>query len=156
FRAIPGKENGKIMITETDAWYDGWPKIQFVMERQFGFLRLSDYLLGVHHFCVMAYNESGNYTFGTIDEQGGVIQGVFWPYWIFRNLIGDTVHASAVGHLDNMEYIASRDIRDGKFLGTAVIWNKGTKPVLAEPILFFPPSPNDRVLAVNTLTENFQ
>src|SRR5690606_22196181 len=69
---------------------------------------------------------------------------------------GDTVHASAVGHLDNMEYIASRDIRDGKFLGTAVIWNKGTKPVLAEPILFFPPSPNDRVLAVNKITENFQ
>ncbi|MBX3727895.1 MAG: hypothetical protein KF858_01820 [Candidatus Sumerlaeia bacterium] len=154
FREIPGKEQGKVAITETDAWFIGWPKIQFMLERQFRFLDLSDLLLAVHHFSCLAYNESGNYTFGIIDEQGGVIEGTFWPYWLFRNLIGQQAHALRGGKdAAGFDLVASFEDRGGERLATAVFHNKRDTPLRVETALFLPPSGQDRVLVSNRLTE---
>ncbi|MDK2972288.1 MAG: hypothetical protein PWP23_2043 [Candidatus Sumerlaeota bacterium] len=153
FRAIPGKENGQVMITETDAWFDGWPKIQFILERQFRFIDLKDLILGVHQFCCLAYNESGNYTFGIIDEQGGVIEGTFWPYWLFRNYIGQEALALCAGrNASSFDAVASFETRAGDFVATTVIHNRSEKATRSDVTLFFPPSDAARVLVAERLT----
>ena len=157
FRSIPAKEQGKVMITETDAWFSGWPKAQYMMERQFCFLDLSDMILGIHHFCCLAYNESGNYTFGIINTQGGVIEGTFWPYWLFRNLIGQKAYFMKQGQAQgDFELIASHTTEAGRWLGNAVFYNKKSYPIQIEAYLYFPPSAKDRVLAFNIISETFK
>lgn len=151
FREIPGKERGRVALTEIDAWYDGWPKVRHVMGRQFLFLELSDYLLSVHHFCCMAYNESGNYTFGIVDENGGTIEGTFRPYWLFRNLIGEECHALATGdRAEALKVAASREKRTST-LHSAVFHNPTDEPMVVEARLFFGPEQGDRVLAWDAL-----
>lgn len=156
-RAIPGKETARIMITETDAWFDGWEKIKFVMDRQFAFLELSDLLLGVHHFCCLAYNEAGNYTFGIVDEQGGAIDGTFWPYWAFRNTIGDLVYThtegTAAAHLKS---VASRHTLHGDTLYSAVLYNQSDKPIDAQAIMFLPSSRFDQVLVADRIGQDLK
>lgn len=156
FRAIPGKEQGKVMITETDAWFHGWPKAQFIFERQFRFLDLSDLILGIHHFCAMAYNEAGNYTFGVVREQGGVMPGVFWPYWLFRNLIGDHAHVLRTGErAADIDVAASHHEQDGSWIATAVLRNRTEGPISSRTMLYFPPSVQDRVLAIERVREDY-
>jgi len=157
FRKLPGKERGKMMITELDAWFHGWPKAQYILERQFRLLDVSDLLLSVHHFCCLAYNESGNYTFGVVDKQGGVLEGTFWPYWLFRNLIGDQVYSVKQGpRQGELDLIASRDQGDGQWLGTAVFHNRTSTSLPVKVYLFFPPQEEERVLAIDRITENFK
>lgn len=157
FRSIPGKEQGKVMITETDAWFSGWPKAQFMMERQFRFLDISDMILGIHHFCCLAYNESGNYTFGIVNTQGGALEGTFWPYWLFRNLTGQKAYSMKQGQAQvDFDLIASHTTEAGRWLGNAVFYNKKSYPVQINANLYFPPSAKDRVLAFNIISENFK
>lgn len=157
FRAIPGKEKGQVMLTELDAWFHGWPKAKHIMERQFRFLDLSDYINSIHHFCCLAYNEAGNYTFGIVNTQGGVLPGTFWPYWLFRNLAGDKSYYVKQGPGEkNIDLIASSISKDGQFLGTAVLRNKTSKPMNVPVQLFFEPANEDRVLAFNSITQNFK
>lgn len=157
FRQIPGKENGKAMITEIDAWYSGWPKIQHMMERQFRFLDRSDKLLSVHHFCCMAYDESGNYVFGIVDENGGIIDGTFWPYWLFRNLIGGNAYNLRQSkRAASFDLIASRDDEGPSQIATAVFHNKTDAELPIRTLLYFPPSGTDRVLAFDRVQENFR
>jgi len=157
FRSIPGKQQGKVMITEIDAWFQGWLKMQHIMERQFRFLELSDLILGIHHFCCLAYNESGNYTFGIVNTQGGVIGGVFWPYWLFRNLIGHQSYTSKQGTDQlNFDLIASHYENNGRWIATAIFHNKKQKPLRIETFLYFPLSQKDRILAFNAITRKFQ
>lgn len=157
FRAIPGKENGKIMITETDAWFQGWPKMQFIFERQFGFLELSHLIDSVHHFCCMAYNESGNYTFGMVDKRGGVIGGVYWPYWLFRNLIGAEAYLLKGGsRAGDFMLVASHHGQDEAWISTAVFHNTSEKNLTVQTRFDFPASDKDRVLAVERVTRGYQ
>ena len=157
FRAIPGKEKGKVMLTEIDSWFQGWNKMDFIMERQFRFLDLSDLILSIHHFCCLAYNESGNYTFGIVDTRGGVIGGTFWPYWLFRNLIGEKSFIAKEGAESNdIDLIASHYEKDGQQLGAATIRNKKKAPTAINTILYFQPSNKDRVLAINRVNEKTQ
>lgn len=156
FRAIPGKEQGKVMITEIDSWFSGWPKAQFILERQFRFLDISELILGIHHFCCLAYNESGNYTFGIVNTQGGVLEGVFRPYWLFRNLIGNRAYYMKEGaDIGNLDLIASHASENNSWLGSAVFHNKKNAPMKINAFLHFPPSHKDRVLTFNKLTEHF-
>ncbi len=154
FRSIPGRENGRAMITEIDAWFDGWPKVQHILERQFMFLRHSDLLLSVHQFCCLAYNESGNYTFGIVDRDGGTIEGTFRPYWLFRNLIGERSHLAMPDGTEGIGAIASRDERDTGTLHSALFHNATAEPASLPVALRFDPSESDRVLAWNSLREN--
>jgi len=151
FRALPSKEKGRVALTELDAWFDGWPKVRHVMGRQFMFLELSDYILSIHHFCCMAYNESGNYTFGIVDENGGTIEGTFRPYWLFRNLIGDLAYTQTTGaRAADLKLAASRDERDATLLN-AVFHNPTDAPMAVDARLYFAPADEDRVLAWDAL-----
>ncbi len=157
FRQIPGKERGKAMITEIDAWYDGWPKIQYMMERQFRFLDHSDLLLGVHHFCCMAYDESGNYTFGIVDKQGGVVEGTFWPFWIFRNLIGEEAYILRGGtRQGEFDLAASRHTIGSSEIASSVFHNRSKTPIEIDTLVMLPPSGAERVLSIESVTESFK
>jgi hypothetical protein len=150
FRQLPGREQGKVMITETDAWFQGWGKQQYILDRQFRFIDRSNLLLGVHHFCCMAYNESGNYTFGIIHETGGIIPGVFWPYWLFRNWIGNSAATTVTGApADRFDIAASRLDEGGRTLATAVIHHRGTTAAPVNVTLRIPPAAAPRVLAID-------
>lgn len=155
FRKIPGKERGRAMITEIDQWSHGWPKSRYVMERQFGFLALSDLILSIHHFCCLSYGEGGHYTFGIVDRQGGVLGGTFWPYWMFRALSGMEAYCVAQGTREgDLKAIASWDHREGQNIGSAVMFNRGTAPITAEVRMFFPATPAPRVLVLNRMARN--
>jgi hypothetical protein len=156
FRTIPGREQGKVMITEIDAWFSGWSKAQYIMERQFRFLDISELILGIHHFCCLAYNESGNYTFGIVDTQGGVLEGTFWPYWLFRNLIGNKAYYMKQGpEMQNFDLIATHTWDNNAWLGSAVFHNKKNTSLKINAFLYFPPSYKDRVLTFNRIAANF-
>lgn len=157
YRAIPGKEQGRIMITEIDAWFDGWPKIQHMLERQFRLLDVSDLVLSLHHFCCLAYRETGSYTFGIVDERGAVIEGTFWPYWLFRNLIGETAYFVKQGERQaDFSLTASHSTEDEQWLGSAVFHNRSAAPLNLRTLLYFPPSEHDRILAFDKVSEDFR
>ena len=158
FREIPGKEKGRAMITETDAWFVGWEKMQFLMERQFRFLDISDLLIAVHHFSCMAYNESGNYTFGLVGRNGDVIPGNFWPYWLFRNLIGTEAHTLRQGPRQGDVFLAGsfHENDAGHFLGNAMLMNRSEEDLALDLELYFPPVDEPRVLVTEALQEDFQ
>ncbi len=157
FRAIPGKEQGKVMLTELDAWFQGWPKIQHILERQFRFLDISDLIGAIHHFCCLAYNESGNYTFGIVDKRGGVIEGVFWPYWLFRNYSGAQSYAVRQGPRQaDLDMAASWLERDGQGMGSVILHNRSDRPLKARILLYFSPADRDRVLALDRVAQEFK
>jgi len=157
YRAIPGKEQGKVMLTELDAWFSGWPKADYMMERQFRFLDISDLILGIHHFCCMAYNEAGNYTFGIVDTRGGVIEGTFWPYWIFRNLIGNEAYSLKQGsRYTDFDLAASHYTKNGQMMATAVYHNRKQSPLEVPTLLYFPASDKNRVLTLNRIAPNYK
>lgn len=154
FRAIPGKERGQIMITETDGRFTGWPKIQYVLQRQFGFLEIRELLLGVQHFCAMAYDESGNYLYGFVNDRGGILGHNFWPYWLFRNYIGNEAHTHLHGpRTPELNLAASFHNPGDRFLGTAVLHNDSNRLMPVETHLFFPPSGDARVLSIDRVGE---
>jgi putative glycosyl hydrolase len=157
FRAIPGKANGKIMITEIDAWFGGWAKSHYMMERQFRFLDQSDLLLSIHHFCCLAYNESGNHVFGIVNTQGGVIEGNFWPYWIFKNYTGNNAYYLRQGKKQgDYDLAASHDSKGGKWIGNAVFHNRKNTPINIRTYLYFKASREKRVLVFNKISKNFK
>lgn len=157
FREITGNRDGKIMMTETDAWFAGFPKMDFMMERQFEFIRRQADIAAIHHFCVMYYNESGNYAFGLIDRHGGVVGGTFWPYWLFRNWIGDMAPVTKNGDQGTrFNATATRtDSADSQIM-TAVFHNPTDSRLQAPVELFFEPAPVDRVLAIGGITTEHQ
>lgn len=155
FRRIPGKQNGKAMITEIDAWFDGWPKIQHMLERQFRLIGVADLLYSVHHFCCLEYNEAGNYEFGIVRPHGAVIEGTFWPYWLFRNYIGDNVAVERAGdRRTSVRACASTYRREGRALSTMVFHNFGASRLRARAELRFAPADHERVLAVDRLAQS--
>ncbi len=157
FRSLPGKEDGKVMITETDGWFQGWEKMKFVMARQFGFLEISDLLLGVHHFCCMEFNESGNYAFGLVDAWGGIIPGTFWPYWLFRNHIGKNVHTQKTGNRQgDFKLTASLDKSPESALMNAVLFNSSDDDLDISTYLYFSPASADRLLQVEVVRSDYQ
>ncbi len=157
FRTRPGKERARLMLTETDQWIHGWPKVQYILERQFRFIDISDLLMSVHHFCCLAYREAGNYTFGIVDENGAVLGGTFWPYWLFRNWIGEEAHFMRQGpSAADFDLAASWDVNDaGQWIGTAVFHNKTEKPLAIDTLLYFPASKKDRVLTRNRASRGY-
>jgi hypothetical protein len=155
FRAIPGKENGKVMITETDAWFVGWEKMDFVLERQFRMLELSDLIESIHHFCAMSYNESGNYSFGIVDEKGGIIGSTFWPYWLFRNTIGDLA-AVTVPEDAKLDIVATHHRNEeGAFLGSTVLRNLSEARARSEVTLKFEPQEKVRILTMERVRDGY-
>lgn len=157
FRKIPGKEQGKVMLTETDQWTQGWEKTQYVLERQFRLLDISDLILSVHHFCCLAYRESGNYTFGIVDQRGGILEGTFYPYWLFRNLIGNKSYTLKEGAREgDLDLYASSFHQNGKNLKTAVMHNKSASILNLDALLYFEKSEMDRVLSINRVNKDFK
>ncbi len=155
FRALPGKQDAKIMITETDFWIQGWEKLQLVLERQFRLIGVQDLVHAVHHFCCLAYNEGGNYSFGVVDMNGGVFGGTFWPYWLFRNLYGNMTPAKREGpRAEDYDVVASRIVREGRTLATAVFHNKSDANLPINTTLAFEPDKADRVLTFARLAKN--
>jgi hypothetical protein len=156
FRKIPGKEQGRVMLTETDQWTDGWPKIQYMFQRQFRFLDLSDMILGIHHFCCLAYRESGNYTFGIVDPQGAVIEGTFWPFWLFRGLTGNEAHSMRSGDgQGDVSLAASFEAgEEGRWIGSAVLHNRNDSPLALRVAMFFPPADKARVLVFERVSRD--
>ncbi len=157
FRQLPGKENGRVMITETDAWFQGWDKMQFILDRQFAFLSIQNLLLAVHHFCCMEYNESGNYSFGLVDKMGGIIPGTYRPYWLFRNLAGEHVYTLAEGEqAPDIQVTASSDTRGDSQLSTAVVRNRAEESREVELRLTLPDVSGPAVLLVDRLVPDYQ
>ncbi len=158
FRAIPGKGDGKISITETDAWYSGWPKAQYMLGRHFRFLEIQDRILSIHHFTTLGYNESGNHVFGVMDNTGAPLFGTYWPYWLFRNVIGDQNYLTIRGKSEHqIDAVASTHTNtNGHRLHSFVIHNPTDQPIEPKIRLHFEPIPAVRVLSIDSLTQLFQ
>ncbi len=161
FRKLPGKSTARVMMTETDHWLDGNPnseaKIQYMLDRQFRLLEVSDLLWSVHHFCCLAYAESGKYEFGIVSIDGTVLAGTFWPYWLFRNLIGDAAYYTVQGERSgDLDIAASHIAKSGQALATAVLHNKSKKPLSLQTLLNFAPEKADRVLSFSKITPQFK
>jgi Glycosyl hydrolases family 39 len=158
FRALPGKGDGKISITETDAWFSGWPKVQYMLGRHFRFLEIQDRILSIHHFTTLAYNEQGNHAFGLMDNQGAPLMGTYWPYWLFRNVIGDQTYLTIRGEGESeLDAVATRHVNDrGATLQSFVIHNPSDRPINADVRLYFNATDADRVLTIDRVTESFQ
>ncbi|MCX7765398.1 MAG: glycosyl hydrolase, partial [Candidatus Sumerlaeia bacterium] len=160
FRKIPGKENGRIMITESDHWLDGnphsWSKVQYVLERQFALSEIQDLLWSFHHFCVMAYQESGEYEFGILYSDGAIIEGTFWPYWLFRNYIGEQCLSKVDPALaGKVNCVASRYTTGSDELQNCILHNR--TPLLQQVRLkIVLPSSKERILLFSRLTEKFK
>lgn len=80
----------KLMVTEADNWFNGYGKTDYMIRRQFALLEHADAMIGFHHFTLMEYLE-GNYVFGVVNQDGSVIEGTYWPYWLFRDSRGSIV-----------------------------------------------------------------
>ncbi len=158
FRALPGKGDGRISITETDAWYGGWPKVQYMFGRHFRFLEIQDRILSIHHFTTLGYNESGNHVFGVMDNTGAPLLGTYWPYWLFRNVIGDMCYHTIRGFGEHeLDTVATRHVNEaGQTLYSFVIHNPTDKEIDTELRLHFKAEDADRVLTVDKVTESFQ
>ena len=158
FRKLPGKKDGKISITETDAWYSGWPKLQYMLGRHFRFLEIQDRILSIHHFTTLAYNEQGNHAFGVMDNHGAPLLGTYWPYWLFRNVIGEQAFVTIRGDGEHeLDTVATRHGNEsGGVIQSFVIHNPTDRAISAEVRLNFEPADFDRVLTVDRVTEAFQ
>ncbi|MEQ9461504.1 MAG: hypothetical protein RIG82_11200 [Phycisphaeraceae bacterium] len=157
FRAVTGKENGQMALTEIDAWFSGWPKFQYMMQRHFGYLRIADRILSVHHFTTLAYNEHGRYTFGVMTEQGAPMLGTYWPYWVVRNLDGLLINTIRRGDAGILDAVASRHTNDdGQLMLAAVVYNRTESPVTTPMLLVFEPSDRERLLRIDETTATFQ
>ena len=159
FRKIPGKENGKVMITEADNWrftHHSWDKIKYMIDRQMALIDIQDLLWSFHHFCVMAYRESGNYEFGIVYPDGAIIEGTFWPFWLFRNHIGEQCYV----YVDNsvspyLRCVASRYSTPDGAMKNIVLYNKGTQRV-SIPMMVFLPDEKDLILLYSKVTKNYR
>ncbi len=158
FRALPGKARGRIALTETDAWMGGWPKVQYLLGRHFRFLEIQDRILAIHQFTVVAYNESGDHIFGMIDHHGAPLLGTYWPYWLFRNVIGDEVEVLRRGDAAaELDVVATRhDHAGGARLHTAVVHNPTDRPISLATRLYFEPAGKPRVLTIDRVTREHQ
>lgn len=124
FRSLPGKEAGLLALTETDAWFDGWAKTQYLLERHFAFAEIQDRLLAVMHFTSLAYNELGDYVFGVMYETGAPRDDHYSAFWIMRNLMGEQAPVSAGP--GPIRVMATRHVNvKGQALLSAVLWNSG-------------------------------
>ena len=157
FRAIAGKENGQMALTEIDAWFSGWPKFQYMMQRHFGYLGIADRILSVHHFTTLAYNEHGRYTFGVMTEQGAPMLGTYWPFWIVRNLDGLLINTMRRGDAGALDAVGSAHTNDeGRQMLAAVVYNRTEAPVSTPILLVFEPSDRERWLRIDEATARFQ
>lgn len=158
FRALPGKGDGKIAITETDAWYSGWPKVQYMLGRHFRFLDIQDRILSIHHFTALGYNEQGNHIFGVMDNTGAPLFATYWSYWLFRNVIGEQTYLTIRGDGEHeLDAVATRHCNDaGQTLQSFVIHNPTGRSITADVRLNFEAQDADRVLTVDRVTESFQ
>ncbi|WP_428388896.1 GH39 family glycosyl hydrolase [Mucisphaera sp.] len=157
FRAVPGREHGKMALTEIDAWYAGWPKFQYLMQRHFGYMSIADRILSVHHFTTLAYNEHGTYTFGVMTEQGAPMLGTYWPFWIVRNIDGllvNTIKRGDAGQLDAMG--STHTSEQGHSNLATVIYNRTEQRVTTPITLVFEPTDHDRWLRIDETTSTFQ
>lgn len=159
FRKIPGKENGKVMITEADNWrftHHSWEKIKYMIERQLALIEIQDLLWSFHHFCVMAYRESGNYEFGIVYPDGAIIEGTFWPFWLFRNYIGEQCYV----YVDNsvspfLRCVASRYSTPDGAMKNIVLYNKGTQRV-SVPMMIFLPDDKELILLYSKVAKDYR
>jgi hypothetical protein len=90
-----GKQAGKtpkLMVTESENFVRGQPKIDYMLQRQFTLLQHADTIIGYHQFTLMEYQE-GWYTFGLINQDGSVIGENYWPYWLFRDARGKRIQS---------------------------------------------------------------
>ncbi len=154
FRALPGKENGKLALTETDAWFNGWGKTQYLLGRHFAFLDIQDCILAVMHFTTLAYNESGKYVFGVMTEPGAPLADTYWPIWMTRNLAGEMVQSRSAS--DAIKVVATHHRNDHRAdLFAALVWNASDQTQPIELSGQLPESNLDAfVLRVDRLTPN--
>lgn len=154
FRAVPGKSDGRMSLTEIDAWFDGWPKFQYMMQRHMGYHAIRDRLLSVHHFTTLAYNESNTHVFGVMTNQGAPLLGNYWSFWIMRNLDGDTVNVIRRGEAGVLDVVGSRDVNEAGAVRLATVFYNRTEAMVDAPVtMVFEPVDHDRVLRVDAVAE---
>lgn len=158
FRSLPGKSNGLISITETDYTTTGWTKARYMIDRHFRLFAIQNLLHSVHHFCALDYNESGNYSFGLFDRYGVPFDGTFWPYWIFRGLIGNFSPATLSGSdASFFDALASRHWNaGGALLNSMVLRSKKSSTSQAVLSLSYPASGKPRTMIVERLGQSFK
>ncbi len=159
FRTLPGKNQGRVMITESDNWvytHNSWEKIKYMFDRQMALIDIQDLLWSFHHFCVMAYRESGQYEFGIVYPDGTVIDGTFWPFWVFRNYIGEQCFVFVDESLSaSLRCVASRYYSATGGMQNIVLFNKGDTP-LTVPLLMYLPDANEKVVLYSKVTQKFK
>ena len=80
-----------IMITESDHFgLVGAEKIDYIVRRQILLQEVREEVEGFHHFQARAYQE-GDRVFGVVRDDGSVIDYNYFPFWLFRDLVGDQV-----------------------------------------------------------------
>lgn len=94
-RELTGNAQLQVMITEADKpTLFSTRKQEHLMRRQFELLAISDLVDGFHQFCLSYYDENGT-IFGLIDVDGPLLEYNYWPYWIFRDLVGNEANVTS-------------------------------------------------------------
>ncbi len=112
-RKETGNPDIKIMITESDhRFLAGAEKIDYIMRRQFGLMDVSEYLSAFHQFTARAFSE-GDMELGMVRLNGTVLGYNYWPFWLFRDLIGEKaeITVSKNAHDLLLEGAISDDVR---------------------------------------------
>lgn len=92
-----GNEDAQVMITESDHRnLRGAPKSEYILERQFRLQNVREYIHGFHHFTAKAFNE-GDTLLGLVNPNGTLVDYNYWPFWIFRDLVGREVAVDVGG-----------------------------------------------------------
>ncbi len=80
-----------IMITESDNFgLVGAQKIDYLVRRQILLQDVREQVEGFHHFQARAYQE-GDRVFGLVRDDGSVIDYNYFPFWLFRDLVGEQI-----------------------------------------------------------------
>jgi len=86
-----------IMITESDNFgLTGDAKMEYLIRRQILLQDVRDQIDGFHHFQAPAYRE-GDRFFGVVRDNGSVIDHNYYPFWLFRDLVGEEINLQVSG-----------------------------------------------------------
>ncbi|GAA2756175.1 GH39 family glycosyl hydrolase [Actinopolymorpha rutila] len=148
------KADPKLMVTESESFFDSAAlKVQDLLGRQFSLIENSGHLLGWHQFTLLEYRE-GTYTFGLVRRDGSVFDRNYWPYWLFRDVRGETLRVWTQGARSRGEHVVATRDEDGRGV-SVVYWRDPALADGSQPTRFtmeLPGDGRDRILVVSMVS----
>ncbi len=112
----------RVMFTEADVWNTGNSQFNYLMDRAYTFLPMPQ-IIACFQYCMDPRFEGGTYWFGVLQPKGK-FEANYNGYWVWRNLRGKMIAASARGATalarQHCHVLASR--RDGGKIVTVVVY----------------------------------